>query len=237
MDKPRIVDVKQGVDGAVSGGGESGREERVEEELPLHERKPRVVEASEKTPAAIEKPVDNGLSLVETPSGSKDVVKAVEVQRAEKPVSVNERENGVEMTPAPSVALERKGGVVQPPVNRPVEVVAPSSGGVPLAGKLPPWVGRTDARPTVKQVVEAGEAKEPVSRRPADLSNASPVVRDVVTEYRQQASRDLLPSSPDSARPLSIGEEREKARRVALEISAKKGEDSFFTKLRKRLLG
>ena len=203
MDKPKVVDVK-----------DASREEAVEEELPLHERKPRVVQAEkpgEEIPVGV--PVD---VPVELPSSEPAVVKE---EKEEKPAGVEKTE------PAPFVgpALERKDGVVQPPSARPIEVVDPSSAPVPLSGKVPPWVSRTQKKPTVREVV--------------DLADLTPPERDVIQEYRNQASREILPSQPQVGKPLTLEGERERAKRLASQITEKKQGESLFGKIRKRLFG
>ena len=206
MDKPRVVDVK-----------DEASKEPVEEELPLHERKPRVVVESQG-----ESKVVSVRDVVEVPVTPEVKLPSEEPARKEElPVSLPAEKT--EPVPFSGPGLERRDGVAQPPSARPVEIIQSSSPQIPLAGKTPPWVARTQKKPTVREVV--------------DLAALTPPERDVIQEYRNQASREILPNAPEAGKPLTLEGERERAKRLAQDIAGKKKETSFFSKIKKRLFG
>lgn len=134
--------------------------EPTEEELPLSERKPRVVEEEKTTAMASSQPV--------------------------------------------SYAVSGEPSAVQ------------------VTAKAPPWMLRDPNRkPTVKEV--------------ADFSMLTPPQKDVVQEYRKQASREILPPTPQG--PLTVEEERAKAKQVAQRILEMKNSHSFFDKIKRRIFG
>jgi|GEM_PF-3147751 len=69
----------------------------------------------------------------------------------------------------------------------------------------------------------------------AKASDATPVQRDVVKEYRDAASRDMLPPSVPP-RPLTAEEERARARMLAQQIHQENQQMGFMGKV-KRMLG
>ncbi len=65
-----------------------------------------------------------------------------------------------------------------------------------------------------------------------EMASTTPVQRDVVKEYRDAASRDMLPPAAPP-RPLTAEEERARARSLAQQIHQENQKSGFFGKVRR----
>ncbi len=224
MDKPKVLEVKdkQDVEPIVT-----SEELAVEEELPLSERK----KADEGRVVFVEAPKEEVKEMAPSP-----VIEGKALRQSEPLLEA----------PVLSKPLERINGIVQPPAKRDIEVVPISNAPVSLSARTAPWMAK-ESKPFVKEVKEASESRQVQQprivrqevqaprRESFDLASLNAPQRDVIAEYRKEASRDILP--PEPMKPLTIADERAKARELAGRIASEKGSESFFTKLKKKVFG
>lgn len=126
------------------------------------------------------------------------------------------------------------------PVEPEPEEPAPEPSQTPAVPSLqpqaPPWVARNQPRPKVFSRPEFDDREGEAFARDM-LSDSKPRIvarRDVAQEYREQASRDILPPQVPP-RPLTVEEQRLHAKGLAQKIYEEKQGEGFFSKLRRRL--
>lgn len=141
-----------------------------------------------------------------------------------KPENPEQSTPGATSKPPDPLAVEPEQPVVQvrPVLSDPVSA--------------PPWVARNQPRPKVFMRPEFDDREDEALARDL-LSDSKPRIvarRDVAQEYREQASRDILPPSPPP-HPLTMDEQRAHAKGLAQKIHEGKQSEGFFSKLKRRL--
>ena len=106
-----------------------------------------------------------------------------------------------------------------------VPPLVPDRPRIPVSG-APPWVDREKPKIEEREDELASELSSP---RVVSIGRPS-----VVAAYQEQAARDMLPAQA-GPQPLSIHDERSKARSLAQEIHEKNQQEGLFGKIRKAL--
>lgn len=202
-----------------SAAGSSGLQELPQDRLTSLEKPLPSTEASPENSTARSAPVAPSPT---EPASAASGEKTADVPLEEKPPSG--APPWVEREPqTPTVAEMAASSVpAYPGVGRPK--VQAISQGLPLS----------DAKPA--KLYERPELDAERFAEELTSQNNTPANRDVVKEYRDAASRDILPSQPSPPKPLTIDQERAKARELAAQIHAQNQQMGFVGKL-KRMFG
>lgn len=146
-----------------------------------------------------------------------------------------------ELNDAPEIPPERLKPLsvpLEPPVAvlPPAPVVPSSQAARSEPVQAPPWVARNESRPNVFSRPEFDDREDDALAEELFKDSKPRIVarRDVVQEYREQASRDILPPQ-NPPQPLTMDEQRAHAKGLAQKIHEEKQTEGFFSKIRRRL--